>query len=182
MLDLRILHRKHQGISVFVAREGHCKLSDWGGVVKWKKRESWGQILSREWVGCQNLVLVKAVWGDAAWGNTAGAGRVELVAVSSVVGWWEIRAGSRRQAKPFYMDMAWVQRNSKDGSFGGAWGPLLQAGLPPLLVNVWLIPNTLQFCFSELFHEEESYQAVCYPTSVTLFVVSWNFFWKELVF
>lgn len=28
MFYLRILHVKHQGISVFAAREGHCKLSE----------------------------------------------------------------------------------------------------------------------------------------------------------
>lgn len=36
-LYLRILQVKRQGISLSVAGEGHCKLSELRGVVKWKK-------------------------------------------------------------------------------------------------------------------------------------------------
>lgn len=34
---MRILQGKRQGISVLVAGEGHCKLSELRGIVKWKK-------------------------------------------------------------------------------------------------------------------------------------------------
>ena len=63
MFCLRILHMRHQGISVFVAREGHCRLSE----LRRRSEGAEGSHLrsdSEARVGCQNLVLVEAVWGD----------------------------------------------------------------------------------------------------------------------
>lgn len=165
---------KHQGIFCLYQEKVTASCQNWGGGVKRKEKE---QLRSDS-----EARLTGSLKPGAGRSSVGGSG-LRWHSRSGQLGASRRSESGTEEAEACREGEETVQRHRVDSSCWVAHGPLLQAAQPPRLFHVRLTANTLQYCFSELVHEEESYQAVCYPRfDVAIWVVSWHFFWKEPVF
>lgn len=114
---LRILHIKHRGISVFVAREGHCKLSE----LRRSSEVENKRVLLRSDSEERVSRLPKPTAGESSvgWSRLSSHSQsCQRGASVSVQCWGPVtdQITEDKEAKPCYVDMELVQRNSMDSS------------------------------------------------------------------
>lgn len=108
IVHLTNLQMQHQDVFISLAREGHCRLSDWWEP-KWKTRGV--ELKSEEREGrshCHRSVLVKALWWLCRLGwHTSDASMVPIQYQFCRL--LEMKAGNRRWEKPCSVEKALAQ-------------------------------------------------------------------------